>query len=53
METHLPTREEALNLLKQYNQNEALVHHALAVEAVMRFLAGKGGPRKNHGGSSA
>jgi putative nucleotidyltransferase with HDIG domain len=34
-----PTREEALALLKQYNQNEALIKHALAVEAVMRYCA--------------
>ena len=36
-----PSREEALALLRQYNQSEALIHHALAVEAVMRYLAGK------------
>jgi predicted hydrolase (HD superfamily) len=38
-----PTREEALTLLKQYNQNEALLRHALAVEAVMRYCARKRG----------
>lgn len=38
-----PSREEALTLLRQYNQNEALIHHALAVEAVMRYLARKHG----------
>ena len=38
-----PTREEALALLKQYNQNEALIKHALAVEAVMRHCARKRG----------
>ncbi len=38
-----PTREEALALLKQYNQNEALLKHALAVEAVMRYCARKRG----------
>jgi putative nucleotidyltransferase with HDIG domain len=43
MTEHVPTREEALALLKQYNQNEALVKHALAVEAVMRYCARKGG----------
>jgi len=41
MTTHTPNREEALTLLRQYNQNEALIHHALAVEAVMRYLARK------------
>lgn len=39
----VPTREEALTLLKQYNQNEALIKHALAVEAVMRYCARKRG----------
>jgi putative nucleotidyltransferase with HDIG domain len=38
-----PDRQEALTLLRQYNQNEALIHHALAVEAVMRYLARKKG----------
>ncbi len=43
MNPNSPTRDEALALLGQYNQNEALIHHALAVEAVMRFLARKRG----------
>ena len=34
-----PTRDQALGLLRQYNKNEALIRHALAVEAVMRHLA--------------
>jgi len=34
-----PTREEALNLLKKYNQNESLLRHAYAVEAVMEQFA--------------
>ena len=34
-----PTREEALNLLKKYNQNESLLRHAYAVEAVMEHFA--------------
>jgi putative nucleotidyltransferase with HDIG domain len=38
-----PTRAEAWALLKQYNQNEALIKHALAVEAVMRYCARKRG----------
>lgn len=33
------TREEALKLLKEYNQDESLIRHALAVEAVMRHFA--------------
>ena len=40
---HMPTRDEALALLRQYNQNEALIRHALAVEAVMRYCARKRG----------
>lgn len=34
-----PAREEAFALLKKYNQNESLIKHALAVEAVMRHFA--------------
>lgn len=43
MTTHNPNREEALTLLKEYNQGESLFRHALAVEGVMRYLAGKQG----------
>ena len=43
MNPSIPTREEAFNLLKQYNKNESLVRHALAVEGVMRFMARKRG----------
>ncbi len=39
MEPKKPTREEALALLKEYNQNESLIKHALAVEAVMVHFA--------------
>jgi predicted hydrolase (HD superfamily) len=35
-----PTREQAFRILSQYNQNERLITHALAVEAVMRHFAG-------------
>lgn len=38
-----PTREDALALLKTYNQSESLIKHALAVEGVMRFMARKYG----------
>jgi putative nucleotidyltransferase with HDIG domain len=38
-----PTRDDALMLLQEYNQNEALIRHALAVEAVMRYSARKRG----------
>lgn len=43
MSSDAPTREQALNLLKEYNQNESLIKHALAVEAVMRYFARKRG----------
>jgi len=39
MPTHVPTYEEALNLLKEYNQNESLLKHAFAVEGAMRYFA--------------
>jgi putative nucleotidyltransferase with HDIG domain len=38
-----PTREDALALLKEYNQSNSLIKHALAVEAVMRYSARKRG----------
>jgi putative nucleotidyltransferase with HDIG domain len=34
-----PTRQDAMTLLKKYNQNDALIKHALAVEAVMAHFA--------------
>ncbi|MBW2061299.1 MAG: HD domain-containing protein [Deltaproteobacteria bacterium] len=43
MSTHIPNREEALAVLKEYTQSEALLNHALAVEAVMRYIARKRG----------
>lgn len=39
MEKTLPTREEAFELLKKYNKSESLIHHGLAVEAVMIHFA--------------
>jgi len=41
--THTPTRDEAFALLKEFNQNESLLKHALAVEGVMRYAARKRG----------
>jgi putative nucleotidyltransferase with HDIG domain len=38
-----PTRDEAFALLKEYNKNEGLIKHGLAVEAVMRYCARKRG----------
>ncbi|MEN6338067.1 MAG: HDIG domain-containing metalloprotein [Phycisphaerales bacterium] len=43
MAEHVPMRDEAFALLRQYNKNEALIKHALAVEAVMRYCARKRG----------
>ena len=43
MTTHTPTRDEAFALLKEFNQNESLLKHALAVEGVMRYAARKRG----------
>ncbi len=43
METHVPTREEAFALLKEYTSSESLIKHGLAVEGVMRYMARKRG----------
>lgn len=50
MSTITPTRELALNLLKQYNKSESLIKHALSVEGVMRYMAGKAGEDKEKWG---
>ncbi len=39
MDDNGPSREEAYNLFKKYNQSDSLRKHALAVEAVMRHFA--------------
>jgi len=43
MGENIPTRAEALELLKAYNKSESLIKHALAVEGVMRYSARKRG----------
>jgi len=43
MSEKVPIREEAYKLLTQYNQNDSLIKHALAVEGVMRYFARKRG----------
>ncbi len=43
MSTHTPSRDEAFALLNEFNQNESLIKHALAVEGVMRYAARKRG----------
>lgn len=39
MTDNVPSREEAFQLLKEYNSQEGLIKHALAVEGVMRYMA--------------
>ncbi len=43
MSSNVPTREEALELLENYNKSDSLIKHALAVEGVMRYMARKRG----------
>jgi len=43
MTGYVPSRQDALTLLKQYNKSESLLKHAYAVEGVMRYLARKAG----------
>ena len=38
-----PTRQETFELLTSYNKTDSLIKHALAVEAVMRYMAQKAG----------
>ena len=41
MNSTVPTREKAFELLKTYNKSDSLIKHALAVEGVMRYMARK------------
>lgn len=43
MAEHVPSREEALELLHEYNKSDNLRNHAYAVEGVMRYIARKNG----------
>jgi predicted hydrolase (HD superfamily) len=43
MEQKLPTRQDALELLHNYNESDSLRKHAYAVEGVMRHIARKRG----------
>ena len=43
-------REDAINLLKKYNQEEFHIRHALTVEGVMRYLAKENGYDENFWG---
>jgi len=50
MSAKVPTREEAFRLLTEYNKNEGLIKHALAVEGVMRYIARKHGENEEKWG---
>lgn len=50
METHIPTRDEALDLLREFTSSDSLIKHALAVEGVMRHMAGKKGQNPDEWG---
>lgn len=39
MSNYLPTRDEAFELLKEYNKTDSLIKHGLAVEATMKHFA--------------
>ena len=41
MDSGIPTRQEAFDLLAKYNKSDGLIKHALSVEAVMRYCARK------------
>jgi predicted hydrolase (HD superfamily) len=43
MAENIPTREDALALLREYNKSDSLLKHAFAVEGVMRSVARKRG----------
>ncbi len=43
MTEHVPSYDEALALLGEFNRSESLLKHAYSVEGVMRYLARKAG----------
>jgi putative nucleotidyltransferase with HDIG domain len=43
MQERIPTYDEALSLLKEFNKSESLLKHAYSVEGVMRHMARKRG----------
>jgi putative nucleotidyltransferase with HDIG domain len=49
-ESIVPTRDTAIALLREYNKNESLIKHALAVEGVMRYMARKYGKNEDKWG---
>ena len=50
MADKIPTRDEALKLLHEYNKSDNLRKHAYAVEGVMRYLARKHGENEDKWG---
>lgn len=50
MSVKIPSREEALELFKEFNKTDGLLKHALSVEAVMRYIADKLGEDKEQWG---
>jgi len=50
MNTSIPSREQAYELLARYNQNDGLIKHAQAVEGVMRHMARKYGKNEEKWG---
>jgi len=50
MEEKRVTRQEALELLHQYNESDSLRKHAYAVEGVMRYIAKKRGEEEEKWG---
>jgi len=51
MSSKIPTREQAFNLLTQYNKSDSLIKHALAVEGVMRYFARQRGEDEDKWGA--
>ena len=43
MQEFIPTRDDALKVLKEFNKTDSLLKHAYSVEAVMRYIARKRG----------
>ncbi|MGB2799905.1 MAG: HDIG domain-containing metalloprotein [Dehalococcoidia bacterium] len=43
MQEHTPTYDEALSLLKEFNESDSLLKHAYTVEGAMRYIARKMG----------
>lgn len=41
MREHVPSYDEALSLLNEFNKSESLLKHACSVEGVMRYMARK------------